>query len=150
MENSSLSVKNNHRCEGPVARAPAPCAKGMCKGLDKQKTAKAKIRRPGTNMVELGIRNHAKLKFMEQFAHSPFVPTSAHEEGVSNFPFLKDLVRDGIREGAIRDFDPTLLFSMIASALTGLVARASDIEDPDERGKIVQDGMDFIWNGMKA
>jgi hypothetical protein len=122
----------------------------MCNGVDKQKTAKVKIRRPGINMVEWGIRNHAKLKFMEQFAHSPFVPTSAHEEGVPNFLFLKDLVRDGIREGAIRNNDPTLLFSIMASAFAGLVARASDIEDPDERGKIVQEEMDFIWNGMKA
>jgi hypothetical protein len=38
----------------------------------------------------------------------------------------------------------------MASALTGLVAQASEIEDPDEREKIVQDGLDFIWNGMKA
>jgi hypothetical protein len=122
----------------------------MCKGLDKQKTAKAKIRRPGTNIVEWGIGNHGKLKFMERFAHSPFVPTSAHEEGVSSFLFLKDLVRDGIREGAIRDIDPTLLFSMMASALSGLVARASGMEDTDEREKIVHEGLDFIWNGMKA
>jgi hypothetical protein len=99
-------------------------------------------------MVEWGIGNHAKLKFMEQFAHSPFVPTSAHEEGVSSFLFLKDLVRDGIREGAIRDIDPTLLFSMMASAHAGLVVWALDSEDPDERGKIVQEGLDFIRNGM--
>ena len=104
--------------------------------MDKQKTAKAKIRRIGTNMVEWGLRNPAKLKFMEQFAHSPFVSTSAHEEGMSNFLFLKDLVQDGIREGAIRDIDPTLLFSMMASALAGLVARASDIDNPDERDRI--------------
>ena len=148
MEKRSLSIKGNHRCEGPVTWVPDPCAKGMCNGSDKQKTAKAKIRRPGTNMVEWGIGNHAKLKFMEQFAHSLFVPTSAQEEGVSSFLFLKDLVRDGIREGAIRNIDPTLLFSMMASAHAGLVVWALDSEDPDERGKIVQEGLDFIRNGI--
>jgi hypothetical protein len=122
----------------------------MCNGVDKQKTAKVKIRRPGTNMVEWGIRNHAKLKSMEQFAHSPFVPTSAYEEGVSSFLFLKDLVRVGIRKGAIRNNDPTLLSSMMGSAFVGLVVRASDSKDPDERGKIVQEGLDFIRDGMKA
>jgi AcrR family transcriptional regulator len=131
-------------------RIKEEAAKEMGKGIDKQKTTKAKIWLLGTNMVEWSIRNHAKLKFMEQFAHSPFVSTSAHEEGMSNFLFLSDLVKDGIREGAIRNIDPTLLLSIMASALTGLVAQASEIEDPDEREKIVQDGLDFIWNGMKA
>lgn len=131
-------------------RIKEEAAKEMCRGMDKQKTTMAKIRRLGTNMVEWGIRNQAKLKFKEQFAHSPFVSTSAHEEGMSNFLFLSDLVKDGIQEGAIRNIDPILLLSMMASALAGLVARASDIEDPDEREKIVQEGLDFIWNGMKA
>lgn len=131
-------------------RIKEEAAKEMCKSMDRQKTTKAKIRRLGTNMVEWGIKNQAKLKFMEQFAHSPFVSTNAHEEGMSNFLFLKDLVRDGIRQGAIRDTDPALLFSMMASALKGLVARASEIDNPDERDRIVQEGLDFIWNGMKA
>ncbi|ACL16779.1 TetR/AcrR family transcriptional regulator [Methanosphaerula palustris] len=131
-------------------RIKEEAAKEMCRGMDKQKTTKAKIWLLGTNVVEWSIRNHAKLKFMEQFAHSPFVSTSAHEEGMSNFLFLSDLMKDGIREGAIRNIDPTLLLSILASALTGLVARASEIEDPDEREKIVQDGLDFIWNGMKT
>jgi hypothetical protein len=87
---------------------------------------------------------------MEQFAHSPFVSTSAHEEGMSHFFFLGDLVKDGIREGAIRNIDPSLLFHMMAPALSGLVAQASEIENPAEREKIVQDGLDFIWNAMKA
>ena len=117
--------------------------------MDKQKTAKA---RSGVSAPTWwnGNSGTGKLKFMEQFAHSPFVSTSAHEEGMSNFLFLKDLVQDGIREGAIRDIDPTLLFSMMASALAGLVARASDIDNPGQRDRIVQEGLDFIWNGMKA
>ena len=87
---------------------------------------------------------------MEQFAHSPFVSTSAHEEGMSHFLFLQDLVQDGIREGAIRDIDPTLLFCMMASAFSGLIARASATDDPEEREEIIEEGLDFIWNGMKA
>ena len=131
-------------------RVKAEAAQEMCRVIDKQKTSKEKIRRLGTNMVELGIGNREKLKFMEQFAHSPFVSTSAHEEGTSHFYFLGDLVKDGIREGAIRDIDPSLLFHMMAPALSGLVARASELEDPAEREKIVQEGLDFIWNAMKA
>jgi AcrR family transcriptional regulator len=131
-------------------RIKEEAAKEMCRGIDKQKTTEGKIRRLGTNMVAWGIGNHAKLKVMEQFAHSSCVSTSAHEEGMSHFSFLHDLVKDGIRDGAIRDIDPSLLFHMMAPALSGLVAQASEIGDPAEREKRVPAGLDFIWNAMKA
>lgn len=131
-------------------RVKSEAAKEMGRGLDAEKTAKAKLRRLGRNAVGWGLENPAKLKFMEQFAHSPFVSTSAHEEGMSHFAFLEDLVLQGIRDGEIRDVDPSGLFCMMASALSGLIAHALSTEDPKERGKIIENGLDFIWYGMKA
>ena len=130
-------------------RIKSEAAGALCRGLDKETTAKAKLRRLGLNAVDWGVQNPAKHKFMEQFAHSPFVSTSAHEEGMSHFHFLQDLVRDGIQEGAIRDIDPELLFCMMASSLSGLIARVYTVEDPAERRKITRDGLDFIIRGMK-
>jgi len=131
-------------------RTKSEAAQAMCKGLNKEKTAKAKLRRLGFNAVEWGIQNPAKLKFMEQFAHSPFVSTTAQEEGMSHFLFLQDLVQAGIREGVIRTFDPSLLFCMMASALSGLITRASATDDPAEQEALIEQGLDFVWNGMKA
>ncbi|MDD1686986.1 TetR/AcrR family transcriptional regulator [Methanoregula sp.] len=125
-------------------------ALAMCRGIEKEKTAQAKLQRLGHNAVAWGIQNPAKMKFMEQFAHSPFVSTSAHEEGMSHFLFLKDLVQDGIKKGEIRTVEPMLLFCMMASAFSGLIASASLAETADERVKIIDEGLDFIWNGMKA
>ncbi|MDD1690462.1 MAG: TetR/AcrR family transcriptional regulator [Methanoregula sp.] len=131
-------------------RVKSEAAQAMCQGLDKEKTAKDKLRRLGKNAAGWGIQNPAKLKFMEQFAYSPFVSTSAHEEGMSHFLFLEDLVRDGIRNGEIRDVDPSGLFCIMASALSGLIAHALLTDDPAEREKIIGNGLDFIWFGMKA
>jgi AcrR family transcriptional regulator len=131
-------------------RIKGEAAQAMCRGFDTKKTAQAKIRHLGINAVVWGILNPAKLKFMEQFAYSPFVSTTAHEEGMSHFHFLQDLVMDGIREGAIRDTDPSLLFCMMVSSLSGLIAQASCTEDPAERETIIKEGLDFIWNGLKA
>jgi AcrR family transcriptional regulator len=130
-------------------RIKSEAAQAMCRGLGEEKTAKKKLRLLGFNAVEWGIRNPAKIKFMEQFAHSSFVSTNAHEEGMSHFLFLQDLVQDGIREGTIRDIDPALLFCMMASALSGLIERASAIGDPARREEITGDGLDFIFRGMK-
>ncbi|HEX3002186.1 MAG TPA: TetR/AcrR family transcriptional regulator [Methanoregula sp.] len=131
-------------------RVKSEAAQEMGRGLDAEETAKAKLRRLGRNAVRWGLNNPAKLKFMEQFAHSPFVSTSAHEEGMSHFAFLEDLVLTGIRDGEIRDVDPSGLFCMMASSLSGLIAHALSTEDPKERGKIIENGLDFIWYGMKA
>ena len=131
-------------------RIKSEAARALCQGFETEKTAQEKLRRIGSNAVAWGIQNPAKQKFMEQFAHSPFVSTSAQEEGMSQFLFLQDLVRDGIRDGTIRDIDPSLVFCMMASSLSGLIARASATEDPAERGKIIEDGLDFIWNGLMA
>ena len=131
-------------------RVKSEAAQEMCRGFAAEKNAKARIRRIGINAVSWGIENKKKMKFMEQFAHSPFVSTSAHKEGTSHFLFLQDVVREGIRDGTIRNTDPELLFCMMASALSGLIERASAVRDPAERKKIIDDGLDFIFNGMKS
>ncbi len=131
-------------------RVKSEAAQEMCRGLDAEKTAKDKFRRLGKNAAGWGIRNPAKLKFMEQFAHSSFVSTSAHDEGMSHFLFLEDLVRQGIRDGEIRNVEPSGLFCLMASALSGMIAHALSTEDMDERERIIEDGLDFIWFGMKA
>jgi AcrR family transcriptional regulator len=131
-------------------RIKSEAAQVMCRDFGKEKTALAKLRRIGFNAIKWGIENPAKQKFMEQFAHSPFVSTNASEEGMSHFLFLKDLVGDGIREGTIRNIDPDLLFCMMASSFSGLIARAYTEKDPPRRKKIVDEGLDFIFTGMKA
>jgi len=131
-------------------RIKSEAAQAMCQGIGKEKGTKAKLRRLWFNAVEWGVQYPAKMKFMEQFAHSPFVSTTAHEEGMSHFYFLQDLMREGIREGVIRDYDPRLLFCMMAASLSGLIARVSLTDDPVEREAIIGQGLEFVWNGLNA
>jgi len=131
-------------------RTKEEAAQAMCRGMGSEKGTKARIRRLGLNAVEWGVRFPAKMKFMEQFAHSPFVSTTAQEEGMSHFLFLQDLVREGIRKGEIRNLDALLLFCMLASSLSILVARVSMTEDPVERQAIIDQGLDIVWSGLAA
>nr|WP_280897451.1 TetR/AcrR family transcriptional regulator [Methanolinea mesophila] len=125
-------------------------ALALCSGYGAETTVEKKFRRIGENAVAWGIENPMKWKFMEQFAHSPFVSTSAHEEGMSHYLFLQDLVKEGVRTGVLRDMDPLLIFCMVASSLVGLIARASDEKDPETRAGLIEEGLEFIWNGVKA
>lgn len=131
-------------------RVKAEAAEAMCRGLDKEPDAKAKLLRLGRNAVAWGIEHPEKMKFMEQFAHSQFVSTTAQEEGMSRFLFLQDLITEGIREGSVRDYDPALLIFMMASSLSGLAARVAAAGSSSEREAAIDQGMAFIWNGLKA
>jgi AcrR family transcriptional regulator len=126
----------------------AKAAEAMCRGLEQEKDTKARLNRLGHNAVAWGMKNKEEMKFMEQFAHSPFVSTSAQEEGMSRFVFLQDLVTEGIREGVIRDYDPQLLVYMMASSLSGLTGRAAAAGSPLEREAIIDQGLAFVWNGL--
>ena len=131
-------------------RIKAEAAAAMCRGLGEEPRVKDKLHRIGRNAVGWGAKYPEKMKFLELFAHSPFVSTTAQEEGMSRFLFLKDLVADGIREGVIRDCDPHLIFSMMATSLAGLSSRISCTEDPDEQEQLIEDGLDIIWYGLRA
>ena len=131
-------------------RVKATAAEAMCRGLNEEPDTTARLRRLGRNAVEWGIGNPEEMKFMEQFAHSPFVSTSAQEEGMSRFLFLKDIINEGIREGVIRDYDPQLMIFMMVSSFSGLIGRVSFAGTPAEREAIIEQGMDFVWNGLRA
>ena len=46
--------------------------------------------------------------------------------------------------------DPHLIFSMMATSLSGLGSRISCTEDPGERENLIEEGLDIIWNGLRA
>jgi AcrR family transcriptional regulator len=118
-------------------------------GVDAEPTIDDKIRRVGLNAVSWGIKNREKIQFMEQFAHSPFVSSTAHDEGMSHFLFLKDLIRDGIRQGVIRDYDPGLLLHIMAASFSGLIGLALKTPGKKERKLIIGQGLEYIGNGIR-
>jgi AcrR family transcriptional regulator len=129
-------------------RIKEEAAAEACWEMDRGATAQEKLLRVGHNLVVWGLDNPEKMMFLELFAHSPFISPTARREGMSRFLFLQDLIRDGIEERSIRDRDPQLLIFMMASAISGLVARVSLETRPADRELIIREGFDVIWNGM--
>jgi len=119
-------------------------------GIDGEPTLQQKLFRVWENGIMWATGHPDKYRFMEQFAHSPFVSREAHNEGMSHFLFLLDLLREGIREGTIRDYDPVLLCSILASSLSGLAPRLMDEKDPDQRARLTRQALAFLWNGLAA
>ena len=126
----------------------AAAAAAIREGVGGEPTVEAKIRRVGENTLSWAIAHPDEFRFMEQFAHSPFVSTTAHEEGMSHFAFLEDLMQEGIRTGALRECDTWLLCSVLASSFSGLAARIMAAPDKKEREKLTRQGLAIIWNGI--
>jgi AcrR family transcriptional regulator len=131
-------------------RVKAEAAQAFCENLEKEPDAKTRLNRLGRNAIAWGLEHPEKMKFMEIFAHSPFVSTTAQLEGMSRFLFLQDLIAQGVREGSIRNYDPKLLIFMMASSFSGLIARVAEAGSAEEREQIIDQGMEFIWSGFSA
>lgn len=131
-------------------RTKVEAAGAMQRGLDDEEDTQGRLRRLWINAVEWGVKNPARMQFMEQFAHSPFVSRTAREEGLSRFSFLHEYVLKGIADGVIRNYDPSLLISMLASSLSSVIARVVEVDDPGLRDAIIEQGMDFVWNGIRS
>ncbi len=122
--------------------------KALRAGVDQEPTTKEKLCRVWENAVAWALENPQRCRFMEQFAHSPFVSSTAQEEGMSHFLFMLELVRDGIEEGIIRDYDPLLLCSILAASLSALAPQIIATPDPEKRVLLIRQGYAFLWNGI--
>jgi AcrR family transcriptional regulator len=123
-------------------------AAALKSGVDREPAMKQKLCRVWENAITWATENPDRFRFMEQFAHSPFVSSTAHDEGMSHFLFLQDLVRDGIREGIIRDYDPVLLCSILAASLSALAPRIMAATDPEQKALLTRQALAFLWNGL--
>jgi AcrR family transcriptional regulator len=130
-------------------RIKSELAQAMSQSIDKRKNTTDNLHVTSRNAIIWGIANPEKLKFMELFAHSPFVSTSAYEEGVSQFSFFEELIKDGIEKGDICDVTPPIILGILASTLLGLANYALLTDDVAERERIVEDGLHLIWHGIK-
>ena len=131
-------------------RTKSEVAQAICQNTDKKKSVTENLHVIWKNAITWCIENPDKLKFMEQFAHSPFVSTSAYEEGISQFSFFKDLIREGIKKGEIHDVNPHIILGIMAATLQGLANCALLTDDMAKREKIIEDGLHLIWYGIKG
>lgn len=118
-------------------------------GIKNETTIKNKILKAGSNGISWGLKNPNKLLFLEQFAHSPFVSKNAHNEGMTHFLFLQDLITEGMRNGEIRNSDPRLLCTIIAFLLSGLISHVLAIHDETNRDLHITQALDILWDSIR-
>jgi hypothetical protein len=102
----------------------------MRKGTEAGGGTSIVLKRIASSYVFWGIKNPAKIKFMEQFCLSPHVPQGAREEGMSNFLFLKEIFGQAISSGEIKPIPVELAIKLSSDFLNGIIDHIVSIE-PD-------------------
>lgn len=98
--------------------------------------------------AEWGLENARKIHFMQQFCYSPFISTAAQQEGISNFIFLIDQIRTGIKEGWVRDYPPELVLSIVSSGLMAAILAAARESDPQRQREVLENSIELILHGI--
>lgn len=95
-----------------------------------------------------GLENPRKIHFMQQFCYSLFISKDAHEEGISNFAFLHDQIKTGIKEGWIRNYPPEIIISIVSSGLMSAILAASREKAPKKQHAVLSQSIDLILHGI--
>ena len=98
--------------------------------------------------AEWGLENARKIHFMQQFCYSPFISKATHQESVSNFLFLIDQIALGIKKGAIRDYPPEIILSIVSSGLMTSILAAARENDPQKQHEVLNQSIDLILYGV--
>ncbi|SFM78577.1 TetR/AcrR family transcriptional regulator [Methanolobus profundi] len=123
---------------GSVLEDAASCGDSCREKLDNVSNA----------LADWGLDNPRKIYFMQQFCYSPYISSTAQEEGVANFAFLTDLIRTGIKEGWLRDYPPELIRSIVSSALMDSVLMAARESDPRVQREVLKQSIELVLHGI--
>ena len=121
----------------------------MRKGMEAGGSTSIVLRRIASSYVFWGIKNPAKIKFMEQFCLSPYVPQDAREEGISNFLFLAEIFGQGISSGEIKPIPVELAIKLSSNFLNGIIDYIVSAEPECDAKEIFRLAYPVLEDGLR-
>ena len=123
-------------------------SQSMGQEIEAQSSYQDKLRKIWSNLIKWGIDNQEEFLFVGQFCTSPFITKFTHEEVMKEYIFLHDLVNEGIKTGAIRDFPSELIIAMFYHASRTVVSLILDLDSSHDKNMFIEDGFQIIWKGL--
>ena len=99
---------------------------------------------------EAGGRITLFLEFLTKAGHSPAVWQATVAPFRKYHAFFAKVISDGIEEGSLRPVDPEMASNLLLSFAVGLLTMG--LLDPfgDDWGRVAQEGMDVLLDGIEA
>ena len=134
--NSAYSVAKSHMAEA------------LKTGISDERTIEDQARRIWGNTIRWGMRNPEEFLFLEQFASSPYISKLTEKEAMSNFGFLGEFFKKGIREGIIKDARWELLAEMIFDSNKAVIKNIVRRGLQGESDELIEESFSILWRGI--
>ncbi len=123
-------------------------SQSMGKEIEAQNTFQDKLRKIWSNLIKWGVDNQEEFLFVGQFCTSPYITKFTREEVTKEYVFLHDLVNQGIKKGAIKNFSAEMTIAMFYQASRVVVNLILDSDSSQDKNKFIEDGFQIIWKGL--
>jgi len=128
------------------------CRNSMATALRIQDTRDVHFPDAFRELLERGVRwglEHPQMFwFFEQYRISPYAAELTVSEGPVHFQFILEFLKRGIENGDIRPAPPELLYTLVISATSAVVAAV--LGEEENRDRYVSDTYAILWEGLDA
>ena len=100
------------------------------------------------HIVEWGVQNPEKFKFMMQFKNSPYISQLTVQELQEENQFVEKVMNQAINDGILIDQPFEFLISIFTSQFSAIIQYLST-QEANEHEQMIQIAFDVLWNGIK-
>lgn len=100
------------------------------------------------NVVQWGLDNPDKFKFMMQFKNSPYISKFTMDEVTEDHQFVQNVMMQAMAEGEIIDQPFDFLMTLFTSQFSSIIQYLT-IEKRTNQDHLIQVSFDVLWNGIK-
>ena len=100
------------------------------------------------NIVQWGVGNPMKFKFMMQFKNSPYISQLTIEELQEEHQFVEAVMKDAINDGILIDQPIEFLISVFTSQFTAIIQYLNASPEVNAE-QMIQSSFEVLWNGIR-
>ncbi|PAB58627.1 TetR/AcrR family transcriptional regulator [Anaeromicrobium sediminis] len=123
------------------------CRDCVFKELNKDLSVKETMKYLWANAIRWHLKRPEMFKFMEQFAHSPYINNIGKEKKEELFRFAHGLVDKGISHGMFRYKNTKLICCCMEGALSHTTRYLLENENED-MDDVIEESFNMLWQGI--
>jgi AcrR family transcriptional regulator len=122
----------------------------LCARIETKDPIRAQVHCICANYIRWGVENPGKFRFMDQFCNAPQISAHVHEEGMSRFVFISDIIQRGIDEGVLKPRPVGLQFALFGASTAAIVRQILSGAGEETLDSLIDEAFDLIWGGIAA
>lgn len=123
-------------------------SQSLREGLGDESSFQAKIKRMWSNLIDWGVSNPQEFLFTEHFCSSPYISKLTRDEVLKEYTFFRDVVREGMEEGQMKEFPQDLIMSILFDSGKTVVRLILNSPGTQDKEQLIENSFQLIWGGL--